>query len=433
MRSWVKHLKTELEQAWSLEDGPGEPAAGPYAGLVNAGMRFALDSPAPALVRSELEYLAWNYCVVASRLHPRLASVYVPADFDEETVGFVQAQTQAWWLDRRARAMAADVLLPFMSLTDVNGILGRGHMLVLTSDLTRRLVRAASLAAGSQGSAGVPEPLEAGAAAARTLARAEEPAATAAGPPATRPHSRGWSRSRRDSGRRLLDIGAGDGAATSRVLAALDVRPDDVVATEASAPMVRALAARGFEAIETTRLDEGPLAEPGQFDVVLALNVLDRTDDPAALLGDVRRHLAPGGVAVVAVVLPFRPMVEDGATKRDPAVPLRLPRAAATPGVAFEDSATMLLAHAIHPAVSARGGITDGWPRAHPLCLLTLRPAHPALLPSQGLEPVAFTSVPYLCEGDGRATLFALRDAVFVLRACEPVAPPGVGVPAVPE
>ncbi|KAA0161149.1 hypothetical protein FNF31_03990 [Cafeteria roenbergensis] len=184
---------------------------------------------------------------------------------------------------------------------------------------------------------------------------------------------------------RLLDVGAGDGAATLSLATALGVEPEHVTATEASAPMVRALQGRGFRALHTTSLSEGALAGSGLFDVVSVLNVLDRADDPAGLVADVRRLLAPGGVAIFAVVLPFRALVEDGAEKRRPRRPLRLPRAALLPGVEFEASASMVYATAFEPA---------------------------------GFRPLAFSSVPYLCEGDGVSRLFSLRDAVFVL---EPV------------
>ena len=40
------------------------------------------------------------------------------------------------------------------------------------------------------------------------------------------------------------------------------------------------------------------------------MNLLDRCDKPMTLLRDASELLAPGGVLLLAVVLPFRPLVE---------------------------------------------------------------------------------------------------------------------------
>lgn len=426
------------------------------------------DALVRAALREDLEFLAWNYVVRRSALHSSLASVLVSPAVDSETVQFLLAQVHSSWLGRRASSWAVSLLTPFMSLTDANGLLDRGHMLVLTGHCVRRLMAmaavtaaaphrppaaelsplvaataapvgdsgsasaaSASSAASAAGAADAPDatdaPDAAGAASAAgvvaaasaagevAVVLAEQPASTtsaavtmaaAAADPASAPFGPAappraadqdglQARSHVSStlhtlkrGRphlRLLDVGAGDGAATLSLATALGVEPEHVTATEASAPMVRALQGRGFRALHTTSLSEGALAGSGLFDVVSVLNVLDRADDPAGLVADVRRLLAPGGVAIFAVVLPFRALVEDGAEKRRPRRPLRLPRAALLPGVEFEASASMVYATAFEPA---------------------------------GFRPLAFSSVPYLCEGDGVSRLFSLRDAVFVL---EPV------------
>lgn len=49
-----------------------------------------------------------------------------------------------------------------------------------------------------------------------------------------------------------------------------------------------------------------------KFDVVLCLNLLDRCDRPLDVLADIRQVLQPGGIVVLALVLPFKPYVESG-------------------------------------------------------------------------------------------------------------------------
>jgi len=48
------------------------------------------------------------------------------------------------------------------------------------------------------------------------------------------------------------------------------------------------------------------------YDVVSCFNVLDRCSHPRNLLHELRRLTRPGGRVLLAVVLPFRPMVESG-------------------------------------------------------------------------------------------------------------------------
>lgn len=49
------------------------------------------------------------------------------------------------------------------------------------------------------------------------------------------------------------------------------------------------------------------------YDLISCLNVLDRCDEPMAMLHDILESLTPRtGRALVAVVLPFKPYVEVG-------------------------------------------------------------------------------------------------------------------------
>ena len=48
------------------------------------------------------------------------------------------------------------------------------------------------------------------------------------------------------------------------------------------------------------------------YDVICCLNVLDRCDCPLTMLRQMHRKLAPGGLLLLAVVMPVEPFVENG-------------------------------------------------------------------------------------------------------------------------
>jgi hypothetical protein len=124
--------------------------------------------------------------------------------------------------------------------------------------------------------------------------------------------------------------------------------------------MVRRLKARSFQAVlHTADVSNGvpeaalaagvPLARAAdgtpRFDCVALLNVLDRCDTPRTLLAQLRDLLMPGsGRLLLAVVLPFRPFVEDGTSRRAPAEQLGLP-----PNGSFEASLSQLWTDVLQP------------------------------------------------------------------------------------
>ena len=110
--------------------------------------------------------------------------------------------------------------------------------------------------------------------------------------------------------RRMLDIGAGVGGVTKSVEKMLSC---EVVCTEMSPAMAARLRDRqGFSAVWEEdvsdtwrqRLDAGQ----GNFDMIMMLNVLDRTSAPHELLRAARELLSPGGVALICSPLPFKPV-----------------------------------------------------------------------------------------------------------------------------
>lgn len=179
----------------------------------------------------------------------------------------------------------------------------------------------------------------------------------------------------------LVDVGAGAGCVTQELAPLFDA----VVACEASWPMARCLRKLGFAVhtgttldglLETTREQGVSLGEGAS--VVALLNVLDRCDDPRVLLRDAAALLRPGGVLLIAVVLPFRPFVEDGMRKRPPSFSLGL-----NPDAGFEHSAALL------------------WEK---------------LLAPSGLNLEHFARVPYLSQGDQVCRVYSLEDSIWVLR-----------------
>ncbi len=107
---------------------------------------------------------------------------------------------------------------------------------------------------------------------------------------------------RREDDRPLvaLDVGAGTGYVTSGYSALFD----KVVATEVSRAFAWRLQYRGFEAHTTEVVSADSLDGQANFDVVFALNVLDRHARPLSLLSEIAGVLRPGGAVVLSVPVP---------------------------------------------------------------------------------------------------------------------------------
>ena len=169
---------------------------------------------------------------------------------------------------------------------------------------------------------------------------------------------------------RLLDCGAGDGSVTAQ-LAPL---ADEVVCTEVSGLAAARVRSRGWQCT----IEEIPAREHGAFDVVSCLNVVCRAARPLQLLRRLRELLAPGGVLLLAVVLPFDPAVLGcGKTSGAPleALPSELVDARS-----FEEGVVALAVHVLRPL---------------------------------GLRVSAVSRVPYYSRGT-HGTLYALDDALLV-------------------
>ena len=284
-----------------------------------------------------------DYACAESRLLPELREKFRALTRDAATDAFLMRASRRPYLVNWGQAAACTFLRKFMSLTDANAMLGRGKMHVLSEAHVADLLGA----------------------------RKKKNEAAAAPP----------------TEKLLLDVGAGEGEVTEKFRdgGGFDV----VVATEASAPMVRRLRQKKFDVVlessdvsTVTRAcaeatGKRIRAEDG-FDCVALLNVLDRCDTPFTLLGQLRKLLKDeGGVLVLAVVVPFRPFVEDGNAHRAPREALGL-----DPNGAWE------------------AGVNQIWEKV-------LRPS--------GFKVERLARVPYISEGDQKHGAYILDDAVFVL------------------
>lgn len=171
---------------------------------------------------------------------------------------------------------------------------------------------------------------------------------------------------------RWLDVGAGDGRVASEIRAIAG----EVVTTETSSRMAARLRDRGFECHEVD-LSTSPLPTTGRFDVVSALNVLDRTHKPYTLVERMASLLTPSGRLVLAVPLPLAPHVHVGASTVDPDELLPIDRRS------FEEAASTLVELALAPL---------------------------------GLELVSMSRVPYLSRGDRNRPVYVLDDCILVMR-----------------
>ena len=322
-----------------------------WAGMPSEGAVERL-SVICAHCNAELTPSQMDYACAELRLLPELREKFRALTRDAATDAFLMRASRRPYLVNWGQAAACTFLRKFMSLTDANAVLGRGKMHVLSE------AHVADLLGGS----------------ARDARRDAAPAT---------------SLKNTDTGKKklLLDVGAGEGEVTEKFRdgGGFDV----VVATEASAPMVRRLRQKKFDVVlessdvsTVTRAcaeatGKRIRAEDG-FDCVALLNVLDRCDTPFTLLGQLRKLLKDeGGVLVLAVVVPFRPFVEDGNAHRAPREALGL-----DPNGAWE------------------AGVNQIWEKV-------LRPS--------GFAVERLARVPYISEGDQKHGAYILDDAVFVL------------------
>ena len=183
----------------------------------------------------------------------------------------------------------------------------------------------------------------------------------------------------------MLDIGAGDGGVTQNISKLFR----KTYATEDSTPMRWRLWMRGYSVLDagsvaTAAAAAGSAGGPTSYDLVCCLNVLDRADKPLSLLRSMRDMMRPGSsYALLAVVLPWCPFVEDGAKQKPPSEPLPMDGGLCCKGATFEASLQRLVDNVLVPC---------------------------------GFEIVKWARVPYLCEGSPIQEYYKLDDAILLMR-----------------
>ena len=181
-----------------------------------------------------------------------------------------------------------------------------------------------------------------------------------------------WRRLLPEAGGVLLDVGAGSGDLT-RALSPLFTR---VVCTETSRGMAKKLRGLKFET-HLVDLSKERLPENAMFDAVAILHVVDRCSRPLTLIERATAHLQPGGLFVLAVTLPYDPIVDIGMRTLEPEERL-LDRA-------------------------------DDVDEAHARLVMLLGTHF-------GIDVIRMGRVPYLCPGDSDVTDYCLDSFVFVGR-----------------
>lgn len=262
----------------------------------------------------------------------QIMAKFVQLGPDEETGRFIrqsveitdQLFTQMW------HNLAKSVLKRFFGYTqtDINGYLRRGSMFVLSSEQFSLLREKAGI---------------------RSCIEAAEGS--------------------------LIDLGAGDGKPTDYL------RPfyKETYATEASWAMRDILKEKGITVLD---IDGWDVQDDSQrtFDAVACLNLFDRCEKPLTILRQIRKALKPGGLLVIALVLPFSPYVEWNTDHRP-------------------------LEYLLNPS-QENPNEEFSFEKQIPLIINKIE--------SEGFSIGAWSRVPYLCEGDMGQSLYVLSDAVFL-------------------
>uniref|UniRef100_A0A914WKH3 Uncharacterized protein n=1 Tax=Plectus sambesii TaxID=2011161 RepID=A0A914WKH3_9BILA len=172
--------------------------------------------------------------------------------------------------------------------------------------------------------------------------------------------------------KKMIDLGAGDGAITE----VMKQYYKQASATEASQIMQWRLRQKDITLLPIDGWNDQ------HFDLISALNLLDRHFDPKSLLRDLRKTaLDSNGIVLLAVVLPWSQYVEFNLNDT---TSTRATDHITLDGSTFEQQANSLTEQLLIPA---------------------------------GFQVLRWTKLPYLCEGDSYRAYYKLTDSVFVLKA----------------
>jgi len=263
---------------------------------------------------------------------PGLIERFMTLTRDSETDEFLISSRRTPRKTHVSRAEACTELRKRMSLTEANAAIGRGRMFVFSEAHVESLLRETNC-------------------------------------------GRRWG----------LDVGAGCGEVTKR----LRRGTEKMCATESSRGMCARLRESEVDVVLESDTVEGVVervrgmghdVSKDGFDVVWALNLVDRVDKPRTLLKELKAAVnARTGVVILAIVVPFRPFVEgaDG-TRGVPSEVVDAPSSG-----------------------SWEAGVEALWTN---------------LIEPSGFDILKLSRVPYISEGDHKFGAYVLDDAVFVLR-----------------
>lgn len=196
---------------------------------------------------------------------PEYQKMFLPFEPDENTIDWIERSKgissnlwlQIWFI------VAKCCLSFFMSQTDLNGILSRGSMFILSQEQLVTILTKGGFRASANGP-------------------------------------------------KVLDIGAGDGQCTLRVQSSLR----QIGGNSSDLPQMHVTETSWIMRKRLDKLDNFTVIEVEDvrqlrnLDLVTCLNVLDRCADPHQMLQDIHNILSPSGRAMFALVLPYSHYVE---------------------------------------------------------------------------------------------------------------------------
>jgi len=280
------------------------------------------------------------YQVDMNGVNSEVQQLYYPSSIDGETYEFLNssiAVSQSMCL-QLFYTFSTVILRAFITKTTINGLLERGKMFVFSADQLAAFLRIDNT----------------------------------------------W----RPEDKAVIDLGAGDGQVTWRF------RPffNKIYATEASKIMEWRLRQKQFHV-----LPKEDWKSRGPFNLISALNLLDRFYDPQQLLADIHEvALRDDALVLIAVVLPLSHYVEFQVGGRQGNAPTNRIQVI---GKTCQSHLNSFVRDVFKPA---------------------------------GFEVIRWTKLPYLCEGDVHKPYYKLDDFLFLLKAI-PRSPPTANIQQVNE
>ncbi|CAF0857850.1 unnamed protein product, partial [Brachionus calyciflorus] len=277
---------------------------------------------------------------------------------DAETKQFIDncIEKSEWFMTELFNTLMLSLLKYFMAITSINGLLQRGSMFVYSQEQFKNLIDFETRYGGLKLN-------------------------------------------------NLLDLGAGDGAVTSKMAPFFE----NVYTTEMSATMRWRLRQKGFKVVDVNEWDKIPLdtsmgsdpdSEANQnvkFDAISVLNLLDRCDKPLTILQNIKNSLVKNGLLIVAIVLPFKPFVEYNNDNQQKESLFNF---------------TVINQQPVQTGQFCHKNECKKFNRVNAQINYLIESVFAPI----GFDLVKFTRLPYLCEGNLAQSYYYMIDYVFVFR-----------------